>query len=89
MAGSSDADSLFSQDSGSELESELEIKNKVEKIIVGSERTELESEESNSHSTLVDISNNQIVGLLYQNLAVSREILNLVKAVSDSQERMM
>ena len=67
----------------------LEIKNAVEKIIVESKRTELESEESRSHSTLVDSLNNHIAGLLYQTIAISKELLHLVKAVSNSQEPMV
>ena len=73
------------EDSGSEQESEKEIKTTVDRIVEASEKTD----ETNSESAVVDVSNSHVMTLLHQSLAVTNEILIKSNSIERSQREMM
>ena len=73
------------EDSGSEQESEKEIKTTVDRIVEASEK----ADETNSESAVVDVSNSHVMTLLHQSLAVTNEILIKINSIERSQREML
>ena len=75
------------EDSGSEEESEKEIKTTVDRIVAESRK----ADQANSEGAVVEVSNinNHLITLVNQNLAVTSEILKKVKSLEESQSELL
>ena len=74
------------EDSGSEGDSEKEIKTTVDRNVQESNRT---GDQTNSEGAVVEVSNNHIMTLLNQNYAVTNEILEKIKSLEESQSEIL
>ena len=75
------------EDSGSEEESEKEIKTTVDRIVEESGK----ADQANSEGAVVELSNinNHLVTLVNQNLAVTNEMLRKIKSLEESQSELL
>ena len=71
------------EDSGSEEDSEKEIKTTVDRIVQESDRKA--GDQTNSEGMVVEVSNNHIMMLINQTHAVTNEILEKIKSLEESQ----
>ena len=78
--------SLF-DDSSSEEDSEREIKITVDRIVQESDRKA--DGQTSSGGAVVEVSNNHIMALVNQNLAVTNEILENIKSLEESQSKIL
>ena len=75
------------EDSGSEEDSEKEIKTTVDRII--QEGDWKAGDQTNSEGAVVEVSNNHIMTLINQNHAVTNEILEKIKSIEESQSEIL
>ena len=75
------------EDSGSEEDSEKEIKTTVDRIVQESDQKA--GDQTNSEGAVVEVLNNHIMTLINQNHAVTNEILEKIKSLEESQSEIL